>query len=162
MRGDEKGQKDKAKSWFFFQAFANGLPIACRPFANSPPLNLNLSLSPCPAFLKPSSSRRPESQIAVFAICANRLVVSPRGGAAPGLRRDGRSVDFGFSFVTVAVEININTKVKTKVNTPPPASPELSDTPKTKSIVLAPCLSEREPLKGESKHSAKSLFSGEL
>ena len=32
--------------------------------------------------LKPPSSRRPESQIAVFAICANRLAVSPRGGAA--------------------------------------------------------------------------------
>ena len=36
----------------------------------------------CALFLKPSSPRRPESQIAVFAICANRLVVSPRGGAA--------------------------------------------------------------------------------
>ncbi len=45
----------------------------------------------------------------------------------------------------VAVEVNVNTKV----NTPPPALPELSDTHKTKSVVWASCLSEREPLKGK-------------
>ena len=54
--------------------------------------------------------------------------------------------------VTVAVKVNVNTKV----NTPPPASPELSDTHKTKYIVLASCLSRMEPLKNKAQREINS------
>ena len=94
--------------------------------------------------------------ITVSATCFSKAP-SQRGLAWRFFRQDWRSVDLGFCSVIVAVVININTKVKTKVNTPPPASPELSDTHKTKNIVLASCLSLREPLKGKGKHTVLNL-----
>ena len=55
-------------------------------------------------------------------------------------------------FCSVAVTVKVN--VNTKVNTPPPAPPELSDTHKMKSVVLASCLSRRGPLKNKAQTSA--------
>ena len=110
----------------------------------------------CGLFLKPSSPRRAERQIAVFCdLCESTGCFIQRWRGAV-LRRDGRSIDLGLRSVIVAVEVNVKSKVKTKVNikvnTPPVLAKitpsQLSDTHKTeKGIVLASCLSRREPLK---------------